>query len=384
MFKKICLLTCHNQYESKRYFTQKLAEALLRKEIDTHILSWEHGPLPEELVDQIVRINPDLTATFHQLPEQSNKGYFWDKIKIPHLTMLLDPVFYDIELIKSPYSFISCVDINDCEFLRSLHFERTFFFPHAVEKELIQDYGHDRPIDVIMLGTCYDPDHLYDYWKKNYSSEILEVLEDAVVRVLDDNKTTFFRALLQSLTLHGICPKDIEFDELAYEVDCYSRGIERILLIRSISDAHIHIFGGKCWREQKPIEDWSYYFANQANITLHPPVNYFEALNLLKKSKICLNSMPFFKCGTHERIFASLACGAVPFTKNNQYLNQHFSDGNNLLFYSSFDEVNKKIHHFLENEKERVLIVKQGQEIVKKHHTWDTRVNLLSDITFRQ
>lgn len=373
---KICLLSCHNQYSSKRYFTQKFAEALQRKNVEVHVLSWPHGPLPEELIAKIQALKPHLTASFHQLPPQAGK-YFWDRLQLPHWTILLDPVFYDLELMQSPLSFISCVDQGDCQLLSSYHFDRQFFFPHAVEHELIAPPdAKERPIDVIFLGTCYDPDNLYAYWKKNYSAQIVNVLDDAVSRVLTEQNTTFVQALLQALIEEGIDLKEIEFDRLAYYVDCYSRGIDRVNLIRSIKDATIHVYGDTCWREEQPIADWSFYLAKQANVTIHPPVNFAEGLDLLKNSKICLNSMPFFKRGTHERIFGAVACGALPLTTQNPYLLGEF--GSSLLFYEplGLEQTNQTINSFLAHDNQREANLAQAQATLVKKHTWDCRADL--------
>lgn len=374
---RLCLLSCHNQYASKRYFTQKFADALMRQGIDTHILAWPDGPFPEELVKKVEELKPTLTASFHQLPEQTDGKYFWDGLNIPHWSILLDPVFYDLELMRSPLSIISCVDQGDCELLSSYHFERQFFFPHAVEKELIAPPQKERPIDVIFLGTCYDPDHLYDYWKTNYSKEILCVLEEAVTIVLTESKTTFVRALLQALITNGIDPKEVEFDSLAQHVDSYSRGIDRVNLIRSITEVAVHVYGGKSWREDQPTKDWCYYLAKQPNVTVHPPVNFAEGLELLKKSKICLNSMPFFKKGTHERIFCSLACGALPVSTENEYLKEIFAN-DEIMFYQSdsLEGLNDRVQKILSRPDQLVEKIAKGQAIVLQSHTWDKRAEL--------
>lgn len=373
---KICLLSCHNLYESKRYFSQKLSEAFQRAGVEAPILSWSHGPVPAEVIQQIEELKPDLTCSFHQLPPQNNTRYFWDETKRPHWTILVDPAFYDLELMQSPYSLISCVDRSDCALLRSYHFDHVFFCPHAVERELISPIHTEREYDVILLGTCYDPDNLRAYWQKQYSQEINAALDDAIEIVLGDNKTSFFRALMQALTLQEIDPHEVEFDQLAYYVDSYTRGIDRLQLVRSIKTASVHVFGGKCWREEKPIADWSYYLSKQANVTLHPPVNFVDALELLKRSKVCLNSMPFFKDGSHERVFAALACGALPLTSDNLYMREIFDEGQDLLFYqfTALNEVEEKVNAHLQDTRRREQMVARGQEKVKQRHTWDHRV----------
>ena len=81
MFKKIGLLVCHNQYESKHYFTKKLAEAFERKGIEAPILSWDTGPVPESILQKIKSENFDLTGSFHSLPAQKGGKYFWMPFK---------------------------------------------------------------------------------------------------------------------------------------------------------------------------------------------------------------------------------------------------------------------------------------------------------------
>lgn len=379
MLRSCCLLTCHNLYESKRHFTEKLAESLTRKGIETQILSWPYGPLPDVIVDRLHALKPDLTLSFHQLPPQKDGRYFWDTWRHPHWTILVDPAFYDLELMQSPFSIISCVDRSDCQLLRSYKFENVFFWPHAIERELTSPVDSDRKLDVIMLGTCYDPDHLRAFWQKRYSKEVSDALDDAVELVLSDRSTSFLPALMLALVQHEIDPHEVEFDQLAYYVDSYARGIDRIQLIRSIRDVPVHVFGGKCWREEKPIEDWNYYLARQRNVTVYPPVNFVEALELLKQSRICLNSMPFFKDGTHERVFAALACGAVPLTSDNLYMREIFQEGWDLLFYqfTRLDEVNDRIRSLLGDESRRQQIAASGQAKVHASHTWDNRVDTM-------
>lgn len=379
MLKKVFLLTCHNQYESKRYFTIRLAEAMKRAGLEISILSWDYGPVPDAVIETIKKERPDLTATFHQMSPQSDGEYFWSKLSQPHWTILLDPVFYDLELMKSRYSILSCVDRDDCNLLLSYGFQNVFFFPHAIEKEIFDSTETKKEHDVLFLGTCYDPDSLRKYWKKNYPKKIVTILEEAVDKVLTDVKTPFWRALLQTLMMNGLEPKEVEFDQLAYYVDQCARGIDRLQLIRSIKDVPIDIYGGSCWREEKPIENWSYYLSKQSNVTVHPPVNFFEGLNLMKKGKICLNSMPFFKNGTHERIFASYACGALPLTSDSLYLREIFDEGKEILYYQfrELDEVNEKVALFIKDDLKRQTAIDLGRKKVKELHTWDNRVETL-------
>lgn len=376
---KICLIVCHNLYSSKFHFTLKLAEALKRKGAEVKVLQWPSGPVPDTILSMIRKEKPTLTASFNQPAPLEDKSYFFENLKIPHLTLLLDPAIYEINLATSPYAIVSCVDHFDCQFFQAANFERVFFLPHGVEKELSFDPKAERTFDVVFSGTCYDPDNLQNWWRSHYPSNISKVIEDAADIVLGDNHTNFYQAVMQSMLANQISPKEVDTLRIAYFVDFYIRGKERVELIRSIKDAKVHIFGSQSWREEQPILTWQDYFKNQKNVIIHPPVEYGESLEILKRTKICLNSMPMFKNGSHERIFASLACGALPITSDNLYVRDHFDEDQDLLLFQfdQLDLVNDKINFYLSHEDQRKQLVESGRKKVLEFHTWDNRADTI-------
>lgn len=379
---KICLLVCNNLYSSKFYFTEKLAEALRRQGIEIKVLQWPSGPVPAEILSIIAKEKPMITASFNQPAPLSDKSYFFENLQIFHLTLLLDPAIYEINLATSPFALVSCVDQWDCQFFEAAQMERVFFLPHAVERELSFDPGKERGFDVVFIGTFYDPDNLRAWWNEHQSKEECKVIEDAIDIGLSDHKTPFYQALMKSLLFHGISPKEVDALRLAYYVDFYMRGIERINLIRSIKDASVHLFGAPDWREELPIKSWEDYFKNQKNVTLHSAVSYAQSLEILKDSKICLNSMPMFKNGSHERIFAALACGALPLTSDNLFVREHFVENQDLLLFKfkDLDRVNDQVNLYLSDEKSRMKIVTNGREKVLQAHTWDQRAQKIVEM----
>lgn len=372
---KICLIVCHNLYSSKRYFTDKLAEAFRRSGIEVKVIQWPSGPVPDYVLDTIRREKPNFTASFNQPAPLKDKSYFFENLKIPHLTLLLDPAIYEINLASSPYAIVSCVDRNDCQFFEAANFDRTFFLPHAVEREINYDPKVDRPYDVVFSGTCYDPDNLYAWWRAHHTPEVCKVIEEAIEIGLSDNKTSFMQAVMQSLLSNHISPKDVDTLRIAYYVDFYMRGIERIELIRSIKDAHVHIFGAPSWREEQPIKSWEEYFKDQKNVTVHEAVDFSQSLEILKRSKICLNSMPMFKNGSHERLFTSLGCGALLLTTDNLFVRDHFVDKEDLLLFQfgNLGNVNEMVNYYIHHEESKNKLVESGRKKVLENHTWDNR-----------
>jgi spore maturation protein CgeB len=376
-FSKICILVNYNLYESKRYFAKKFAEALLRHGLKPRIIDSNIGTnVKEQLAAMMNPEQTDLTCSFNSAIPLDDGTFIWDRTHIPHWSILVDPSFYSEHYLSSPYSIVSCVDHYDCEYVSRHHFQNVFFWPHAVERELIAPENNSRPYDVVFLGSCYDHENLRQYWQKKMPKKHAAAIDEAVEIVLHERDTPLIRAIHQALLNHHLDSSEVDFKEIFFYVDNYMRGKDRTELIRSIKDVHVHVFGGTCWRSHPPVRGWGHTLSSMRNVSIHPTVTFSESLEILKQSKICLNSMPFFKNGTHERIFTGLACGSVPVTTDNQWIQENFIEEEELLIYRPFhwDMVNDQIKALLSNEEKRKQIAAQGREKVMLNHTWDNRV----------
>ncbi len=382
--KRICLISNYNLYESKRHFTTKFGEAFRRKGIEVLHIDAHEAPLNAEVILSISRFNPNLTCSFNTLDPITPDTFLWDYLEIPHLSILVDPALYSLNLLKSPYSVISCVDAEDVELIQSQNFNNCFFFPHAVESELIGSGKDHKIYDVVFIGSCYDYVSLRTHWKSLYSSEIDQIILDASEMVLSDKSISIAQALCKVWNPKGTSTQEISFSDLFYFIDRYTRGIDRVELIKSIKDAHVHIFGDASEDDLATYMGWKHYLKDCDNVTLHPAVSYSESLEILKQSKIALNSTPFFKRGSHERVFNALACGAMPLTTETIYWTEAFTSGKDVACYRSgrWNEVNELIDYYLANENLRRNVVVSGALKVSKNHTWDQRVELLQTTNF--
>lgn len=377
--KRVCLISNYNLYESKRHFTLKLAEAMQRKGIETLHIDVNESALNAETLGSIARFNPTLTCSFNTLRPIAPEIFLWDYLQIPHWSILLDPVIYSMELTHGAYAMASSVDLEDHLLLQDQGFENSFFFPHAIENELINSGRPEKIYDVVFLGSCYDYESLQDLWKEEQPEEINQLILLAARKVLSDPSTSIRQALNQALAEFNIPQEKVDYPILFYCIDRYTRGKDRIELIKSIKDAQIHIFGAPAEDEIRTLKGWDDYLAGCDNVVLHPPVSFQEGLEILKQSKIALNSVPFFKRGSHERVFTALACGALPLTTATLYWQEQFIEGEDILFYQPWkrQDVNAIISTILNDEAKRQQMVANGSRKVQAMHTWDQRVDLL-------
>lgn len=380
MLSKICFLVNYNGYETKRHFTIKLAEALERQGVATKIIDVDENTLSPELIQDLRHFEPDLTASFNTLLPMSDGRFLSDFLKIPHWSILVDPLFYSLQYMRSPYSWISCVDRTDVAYMKGMGFERGFFFPHGVEREL-EPGNEKRSFEVVFFGTCYDYESLRTSWQQRLSPEIAKVMDDAIEIFSSDMHVSLADALAKAWGLSKLDPSQADFPSLFYYLDNYTRGKDRVELIRAIHDVPVHVFGDLSRDNVAAILGWRQYLKNQKNVTIHPSVLYGEALQILKQSKFCLNSMPFFKDGSHERVLIGLASGALPITTENLYFQEKFQSGKELLFYplNQHSTINEPLHRLLADEPARQAIAHAGRVKVMQNDTWDERAKMIAN-----
>lgn len=379
MISRIVLIANYNQYESKLYFCKRLAEALQRLGVETLLLELDRGKWLTDTYREIRLFDPDFTMSFNSY-FSINGVYPWDVMQLPHLSVLLDPAFYSANFVKSNYSILSSVDLEDCSWFQNNRFKRIFFWPHAVER-VDKPPLEERPFDVVFLGTFTDFEGIKILCQKELPPGHARVVFDAAERVLSDNKTSLTKALADAWRDSKQDPEGADFPRIFYFLDQYTRGKDRFELVQGIKNAHVHIFGEPSWNNPFESVSWTTYLGSRKNITIHPPVSYAESLEVMKKSKICLNSNPFFKYGSHERIFNALAFGCLPITMDNLFVRKAFEIGKELDIYlpGKWEEVNEKVQNYLSNEWLRSEIAEAGRVKVYKHHTWDNRAQELLD-----
>lgn len=380
MLKSIWIISNYNQYESKRYFAHHFGVAMRRKGIDAQVFENADGQWFDALHKAGTK-RPDLVCSFHRTTPLPNGQFWWEASKQPYLTMWVDPAIQFTDIFKSKTGYVSYVDRFDCEFMHENHFDRAFFLPHAVERELCAETDQKRPYDVVFLGTSYDPESLRDHWRKNMEPDLVKAVEAACEITLSKMEVPYWRALKMAAKELQFDLSKVHFPGLTTYVDIYTRGIDRIRLIQGIKTAKVHIFGGTSQRDNTRVRGWAQILGPLPNVIYHPAIPYKDSLEILKQSKICLNSNPFFKNGTHERIFAALACGALPLTMDNLWVRENFEDEKDLLTYQpgKWNEVEGRINEYLGDPQKLKEVVESGREKVMKFHTWDNRVDELSE-----
>jgi len=361
MLKKIdIIMPFSSQYAVQHHFARKLYEAFFRTNIDCRLIE------DFSKYREILKNPPQLTIGFNGVP-LINDQPLCDITQIPHLAYLIDPAFRFFSLTKSPHIILTCDDKSSVDLLNKLGFSRTFFLPHAVERELSFNPTTSRHYDVVLMATFIDIKHRQKGWKKNFPRSVYQAMSEAVEAGLSDTPTSFIEVLWQRLSTHA--PEFLLNATLYEEVELYIKGQERIDLVKAMTDASVHIFGNDP-------QAWQKCFSKQRHVIIHPAVNFEEALDVMRHAKIILNCSLKNKQGAHERIFSGAACGAAIVTHDNLFLRETFVDGKEIVFYQrkNFAAMNETIRELLADEQKRLTLAEAGRAKVMQHHTWDCRV----------
>lgn len=364
-----------SRYDVLPYFSIKFSEALVRAGVNCRLLKAEKDN-PKPFLDALYNDPPDCTLSFNGLLPDSQGRFFCDMIKIPHVACLIDSPSQYLILASSPYTIITCPDRFCCEFFKGLNCPNILFMPHAVERELAPSDEGVYEYDVTMLSSCIDYEAYAELWPSKYPKAVSDAMHEAVDTVLSDSETSCIQAFIQTLDRHmaesGINAGNLNYPEIFDQIEMYAKGKDRVELLRAIKDTPIHLFGSSQ-------ELWQKYLGKKSPVIFHGPVPFEKAVEVMKKSKIILNSCAWLKDGTHERILAGLACGALVLTNDNIYMREHFKNGTNIAFYrmGEWVKVNQQINDLLVHPQKIRQMAAKGREIVMRDHTWDQRAKTL-------
>ncbi|MCE5318838.1 MAG: glycosyltransferase, partial [Parachlamydia sp.] len=360
-----------SQYDVLHHFTRKLYEAFLRAGYSCRLLE------KESQLEIPKKDPPDLSIGFNGAPRNSAGEMFCDFLKVPHLACLVDPPYHFLYLYNSPYVITACDDRMGCRLLQTLGVERNLFLPHAVEPELLQEGPQESHFDVIMLATFIDFEKRRKDWRNKYPTLICKAMDSAVEMAFSDPKISFiaaFDTVLEGVHRSGKAFKEVDLNEVLKDLEYYIKGRDRVELVKAVKTP-LHLFGGTI-----DAIGWKDYFADQKNIYVHSPVNYSQALQIMKRSRILLNPSFKNKEGAHERVFAGLASGALVITTESQYLLDRFTEDQELVYYRHphLESIQENIDKYLADETQRQSLVENGCKKIRQGETWDHRVAALA------
>ena len=229
----------------------------------------------------------------------------------------------------------------------------------------------ERPIDVIYMGGCqreindYPEISLFDDKEKDFYIRTLELM-------FKDPMLPAEKAIDMYLSQKGIALSDDEMLELnknvAASLENTIRRKTKLWGIKALDDAGIkvEVYGDG-------FEDEEIRFSD--NIKLHNRIPLTELMPLIGMSKISLCFIPWYKRGCSEKNFDSMLNGALCVSDRSEYLDEHYTDGYNIIFFdlNNPSQMAADVKWLLSNPEAAAKIAQRGYETARENDDWNNR-----------
>lgn len=296
-----------------------------------------------------------------------------EALGIPSINILLDPPywFHDNVLMRTPANgIIICVDRNHMNYVNRFYpnISCNGFLPHggtslrSTHKPICE-----RKTDVLYAGGRSTNYILKD--SSGWGFPIKQILDHLITHPED----TVEAAIEQELRQANVTLTDEELRKfISYcgpIIEPIVRAFYREKIIGSIAKAGVSL---ELYGDDWSVCDW----VNLPNVHYSDRVSPEEILLMMENSKIVLNTMPWFRDGSHERIFNAMMCGAVAVSETSKYLEEVLPPDTWVSFNltpESLSALPQRVTDLLANENEMQRIASTGHALAVAKHSWKAR-----------
>lgn len=379
----ILIIKGQSQYEGTRTFADLAADAMRRA---GHVVVVEDlvqaSDMRLRLTELSTEVRPELVFTINILGEyRSHEGRTLSQLfGAPHVLWHTDYVFRHSDRLEgtAPETPLLMVDPTQIDGVRSIYgadrHPNLTFFPHPAACEPSSDEDFDayaaRPIPLLWSGTCHRPDIPWAAAPPKARKVFETALAEALAVEWAPPHVIFDRVLADS-GLDLTDPRNRGARAACSHIDTVVRTTRRFAFIKALAKTKLPIvICGDDWKDQL------YRFKN---VTYLGPQPMPKVVELMRESRVVLNTNGNFGAGSHERPFTILLSGALPFTDVSQYYEQIFDDGRDIAMFRWMDVPAglARLRDLLDHPEQAFPMVQRGKVKALADHTWDARLPLI-------
>lgn len=380
--KNILLLKGSGIYDAIRTYIDELAKGFRRLGYNTIILDFEEsnrGERLEWILDTyplyavlIVNNAIDSLRKRVELPGTVCVNYYCDH-----------PMYHAGELERLGENWM----VLNLDRKHSAYLKKYFPKFHAAEFVPLSGTPSDgirpyekRKIDVLFTGSYHVPQSMLhipkegeDFARMIYLA-VWNLLTGAPHMTLDEALERVFagyEVVVDRDTFHKVV---VELKSIEGGMRCFFR--EQLICSLLKAGIRVDVFGDG-WEKLE--------CEGRENLVIHKG-GAQAASRALGDSKIALNIMPWFKAGIQERVVAGMLSGAVALTDTSEYIEEEFTDGEDIVLYhlEHIEEAAEKVRWLLEHGQEAERIAQAGRARAEEKHTWEVRAERIAELIERE
>ncbi|MGN1083657.1 MAG: glycosyltransferase, partial [Lachnospiraceae bacterium] len=355
--------------ETLRFFSDRLAEEFQRMGYEVRLVRIHEPFFGLEALRAFIVPNETVMITFNFHAIQKEAIFYtpegellWDLYDVACINIIVDHPFYYYEELKHlPRRYLQiCIDGDHADYMKRFYpdiacgktmplagcdyrsgfsggipysgrmdvLNPATFVPNCFPKTLSLLPIKKRSTDVVFTGCFTQPDFFLPYMKRNgeeYDAFYHGILDDLLADPDQCIHTVYLRHLNRELP--ELTEEDLKnvMNKMIF-LDLWIRFTFRGKVIQTLLEADIpvHCIGA----------GWETLSTTKRELLTHTAYSDTAVcLKAISEAKISLNVMPWFKRGSHDRIYSSMLNGSVCVTDTSQYLLEHFKDGDTLCYY---------------------------------------------------
>lgn len=376
--------------ETTGYFSEQMEKTLIANGYQTIFYDYECEKASLERILPFIQRGKTAIVTFnyHGIAgpnevcfDEASGRFMWEDFDIPYINIVVDhPFYYDRFLKQVPpnYYHVSIDRYHDAYM--------TYYYPEIKRGPFLPlagtslhekgDYKpiSERSMDIVFTGNYTKPED-FDLYIERHGDEYADFYRGMIKELLDQPDL-----LLEDVARRHILREipeatDDDIKETISNMiflDMYIRFFYRGEAVRVLAEAgyKVHIFGGG-WEDLE--------CKNPENLILGGSLNSLQCLEKISDAKISLNVMPWFKDGAHDRIFNTMANGAVCVTDGSIYLHEIIEDQRQAAFYTleEIDKLPQVVGDLLANPEKMQTMADEAFSFVMKEHMWKQRTEVV-------
>lgn len=301
----------------------------------------------------------------------------WEVLGIPCINIFVDhPYWYHNILMRMPATgIVLCIDRNHMDYVNR-------FYPNISFNGFIAHGGtlfypahkpiSERKIEVLYAGSLYADCIPQNYDFSVWDFPAKEICDRSIEQLLSHPEDTIEAVIEQQLRQMGILLADEELRKFISSCVYIERVVSsyyRERIVSSVARAGISLeLYGDGWAKC----DW----VSLPNVHYGGRVSPEQILAMMEDSKLVLNTLPWFRDGSHERIFNAMLCGAAAVSETNQYLEETLPPDTWVSFDLSPESLSTlpwRMERLLTDESRLQEIASAGYNLAVSAHTWKTR-----------
>lgn len=379
-----------SQYGALRTHIDKLAQGFENIGHTPIIIDFDEQNAIDKLEKEL-NVGCNFVFSFNCVASELKVGdrSLYDLVNIPYIGALVDHPIYQMQTRldnKLNKFIVTCLDKKHLKFLSEQYDENHFLVksfmtpggsksPLSKDEEL-EEFESNRNIKLLFTGTFRGIPK--KEWESYESKTLANIIDDMCDYVLANDYV-----LAEEAFEYVMEQRNIEF---SYE----QRNKMKLFIMRVlkgyIASYKRYICLETLAKEGIPIDiyglGWDEWALKYKNVKYHEVGTVENTLDILTKTRLCLNINNNFVAGGHERVFNSMINGAPVITDRSLFYDKAFEEGKDILTYSWTDlsKLPEKVHKYLNDTEALWNISQNARRKVQENYTWEHKAKQLIEL----